>query len=102
MARQKPTDEIATLRKQREELDARLKAAEARQKEKDRQDGERRKTIAGSAALEYATAHPHSEFARIFSDLITKRTGRPADRELFRTFLTLTGSENHSENSSET
>jgi hypothetical protein len=87
MSRQKPTDEIETLRRQREQLDARLKAAEARKKEKDRSDDLRRKAIAGSLALEYIAANPGSEFARVFSDLVNKAVSRSIDRALFAALL---------------
>lgn len=102
MARQKPTDEIQTLRKQREQLDARLKAAEGRQKEKDRQDDQRRKAIAGALALEHAAANPHSEFTRLLSDLLDKRISRPLDRALFPALLCPTESKDARLNSSHT
>ena len=87
MARQKPTDEIEFLRKQREQLDARLKAAEARRKEKDRRDDQRRKAIAGTLTLEYIAANRDSEFTRVFAELLDTRISRPQDRALFAALL---------------
>jgi hypothetical protein len=92
MARQKVDDEIALLRKQREELDNRLKAAEARQKEKARLADERRKTLAGGVALEFAAANPDSEFARVLSDQLDKHVTRTTDRALFPALSTSTAS----------
>ena len=102
MARQKITDEIEQLRKQREQLDAKLKAAEAKQKEKERQDNERRNVIAGALVLEHIAANPDSEFARVFADLINKAVSRSIDRALFSALLSPKGSESPSTNSSET
>jgi len=95
MARQKPSDEIEALRKQRELLDARLKAAEARQKEKDRQLDERRKVVAGALVLEFVAANPASEAARVFAELLDKHLTRAADRALFPALLPLKGPEAH-------
>jgi hypothetical protein len=83
MARQKPGDEIEMLRKQREQLDARLKAAEARRKEKEQQQNERRKMIVGTIVLEFMAANPDSEVARTISGLLDKQIPRPTDRALF-------------------
>jgi hypothetical protein len=83
MARQKVADEIQALLQQRAKLDARLKAAEARQKEKEEQQDQRRKMVAGTVALEYIAANPDTEFSRLFSDLLDKHVTRPTDRSLF-------------------
>jgi hypothetical protein len=83
MARQKVADEITALLQQRAKLDARLKAAEARQKEKEEQQDQRRKMVAGAVALEYIAANPDTEFARLFSDLLDRHLTRPMDRALF-------------------
>jgi hypothetical protein len=87
MARQKIADEIEALRRHREQLDAKLKAAEAKQKDKERQDNERRKVIAGGLVLEHIAANPDSEFARVFSDLVNKAVSRSIDRALFSALL---------------
>jgi hypothetical protein len=83
MARQKVADQIAALRQQRAKLDARLKAAEALQKEKEQLQEERRRLIAGTVALEYIAANPDTDFARLFSDLLKRHITRPMDRALF-------------------
>jgi hypothetical protein len=83
MARHKVADEIEQLRKQREQIDARLKAAEARQKEKEQQEEERRKTLAGTVALRFMAANPDNELTRVLSDLLDKYITRPSDRALF-------------------
>lgn len=93
MARQKVIDEIEALRKQRELLDARLKAAQARQKEKDRQQDQRRKLLAGTLVLEFVAANPDSEVARLLGQLLDKRLTRSTDRALFPALPPLQGSE---------
>jgi hypothetical protein len=87
MSRQKPIDEIEALRKQREQIGVRLKEASARRKVKERRDEQRRKTIAGTLALEYVAANPQSEFASVFAELLTERLSRVQDRALFTALL---------------
>lgn len=56
MARQKIADEIEALRQHRDQLDARLKAAQARQKQKQFEQNERRKMVVGTIVLEFIAA----------------------------------------------
>jgi len=102
MARQKVADEIEALRKQREQLDARLKAAEARQKERERQQDDRRKLLAGNIALEFMAEHPASDFTRVLSGLLDKQLTRPTDRALFPALPSSKASLSAEENSAKT
>jgi hypothetical protein len=83
MARQKIEHEIEALRRQREQLDAKLKAAEAKQKQKEFEQSERRKMVVGTIVLEFMAANPSSDVAHAVSDLLDKQVTRPADRALF-------------------
>lgn len=83
MPRQKPTDKIETLRRKRAELDAQLKAAEARANETARKADTRRKVIAGALAVEHMEKNPNSEFANVLGRLLNEYVVRPADRALF-------------------
>ena len=83
MPRQKPTDKLEALKLKREQIDAQLKALEARQKEGDRKADTRRKVIAGALALEHMGKNGESEFARVMRSLLAEYVTRPADRALF-------------------
>ncbi|OYV24712.1 MAG: hypothetical protein B7W99_00870 [Rhodospirillales bacterium 20-58-10] len=82
MPRQKPTDRIEALRQKRAQLDAQLKAAEARATEQARKEDTRRKVIAGALALEHMSKNPNSEFAKIMGKLLDEYV-RTNDRYLF-------------------
>lgn len=77
------TGRIETLRKKRDQLNARIKDAEARERQKKRKEDTRRKIIAGALALEHMAENPDSEFAKTLGKLIFRYVKKPKDRELF-------------------
>src|SRR3984957_15236245 len=83
MARRSTTDRLETLRQKRDQLDAQLRALEARKKQAERKSDTRRKVIAGALALEHFEANRDSEFARILFRLLDEYVVRPYDRGLF-------------------
>jgi hypothetical protein len=87
MPRRPTTDKLQSLRKQRDQLDARMKLLESRKKQAERKADTRRKVIAGALALEHFEANRDSEFARVLFRLMDEYVTRPYDRVLFP-FLT--------------
>jgi hypothetical protein len=83
MPRKSAADRLQTLREKREQLDAQLKALEARNKQAERKADTRRKVIAGALALEHYEKNPDSEFHRIIFRLLDEYVVRPHDRALF-------------------
>ena len=83
MPRKSTADRLYTLRQKREQLDAQLRALEARNKQAERKADTRRKVIAGALALEHYEKNPNSEFRRIIFRLLDEYVLRPHDRALF-------------------
>jgi len=83
MPRKSTADRLKTLREKREQLDAQLRALEARNKQAERKADTRRKVIAGALALEHYEKNPESEFHRILFRLLDEYVMRPHDRALF-------------------
>ena len=83
MPRKSAADRLKTLRQKREQLDAQLRALEARNKQAERKADTRRKVIAGALALEHYEKNPDSEFHRIIFRLLDEYVVRPHDRALF-------------------
>jgi hypothetical protein len=83
MPRKSTTDRLQTLRQKRDQLDAQLRALEARSKQAQRKADTRRKVIAGALALEHFEANRDSEFARVLFRLMDEYVVRPHDRPLF-------------------
>jgi hypothetical protein len=83
MPRKSAADRLTTLRHKREQLDAQLRALEARNKQAERKADTRRKVIAGALALEHYAKNPDSEFHRIIFRLLDEYVLRPHDRALF-------------------
>jgi hypothetical protein len=83
MARRTNTDRLQILRDKRDQLDAQLRALEARTKKAERKADTRRKVIAGALALEHFEANRDSEFGRIMFRLLDEYVVRPHDRALF-------------------
>ena len=83
MPRRSTTDRLETLRQKRDQLDAQLRALEARSKQAERKADTRRKVIAGALALEHFEANRDSEFGRIMFRLLDEYVVRPHDRALF-------------------
>jgi len=83
MTRRTTTDRLDLLRRKRDQLDAQMKALEARNKQTERKADTRRKVIAGALALEHFEANRDSEFGRIMFRLLDEYVVRPHDRALF-------------------
>lgn len=83
MARRTTTDRLELLREKRAQLDAQMRALEARNKKAERKADTRRKVIAGALALEHFEANRDSEFGRIMFRLLDEYVVRPHDRALF-------------------
>ena len=83
MPRRNPTDRLELLRQKRDQLDAQLKALEARRKQGERKADTRRKVIAGALALEHFQANRNTEFGRVMFRLLDEYVIRPHDRALF-------------------
>jgi hypothetical protein len=83
MPRKSTADRLKTLRERREQLDAQLRALEARSKQAEPKADTRRKVIAGALALEHYEKNPDSEFHRIIFRLLNEYVVRPHDRALF-------------------
>jgi len=74
---------INKLQQKRQQIDAQLQDAKARQKQQKRKDDTRRKIIAGGLALSHAEANPDSEFNHIMLRMIQHSVTRKSDRALF-------------------
>jgi hypothetical protein len=83
MARRNTTDRLELLRQKRDQLDAQLKALEARKKLGERKADTRRKVIAGALALEHFEKNRDSQFGRVMLRLLDEYLVRPHDRALF-------------------
>src|SRR3954451_25002691 len=83
MPRSSSTDRLELLRQKRDQIDAQLKALEARNKQAERKADTRRKVIAGALALEHFEKNRDSEFARTLFRLLDEYVVRPHDRALF-------------------
>jgi hypothetical protein len=83
MPRRNTTDRLELLRQKRDQLDAQLKALEARNKLDERKADTRRKVIAGALALEHFEKNRDSEFGRVMFRLLDEYVVRPHDRALF-------------------
>jgi hypothetical protein len=83
MPRKSTAERLKTPRDKREQLDAQLRALEARNKQAERRADTRRKVIAGALALEHYEKNPDSEFHRIIFRLLDEYVVRPHDRALF-------------------
>jgi hypothetical protein len=77
------TDRLDLLRRKRDQLDAQLRALEARNKQAERKADTRRKVIAGALALEHLEKNRDSEFGRVLFRLLDEYVVRPYDRTLF-------------------
>jgi hypothetical protein len=83
MPRKSTADRLETLRRKREQLDAQMKALEARRNQAERKADTRRKVIAGALAMEHFEANRDSEFGRVMFRLLDEYVVRPHDRMLF-------------------
>ena len=71
------------LQKRKAQIDAQLKALNARKAETERKADTRRKVIAGALALEHMKRNAGSEFAKVLHGLLNTEVTRPTDRALF-------------------
>jgi len=83
MAHPKVGDELDALLKRREKLEAKIKEAQARQKEQERIEEEKRRTIAGTIFLTFLESNPDSDLSRQLVELLNQQLTKSADRELF-------------------
>ena len=83
MPRRSSTDRLELLRQKRDQIDAQLKALEARNKQAECKADTRRKVIAGALALEHFEKNRNSEFARTLLRLLDEYVVRRHDRVLF-------------------
>jgi hypothetical protein len=83
MARQKPSDQLATLEKQRKELDDKLKEARAKAEAEAKEKHRRKAELVGLIALKELEANPSGEFASALRDLLHTGVTRAADRAEF-------------------
>lgn len=88
MARLNASDRKAALEVKRAQLDAQLKALEAREKETARKEDTRRKVVAGAIALEHLEKHAKTGWAKEFRDLLDKFV-EPRNRHLFAFLATV-------------
>ena len=65
------------------QIDAKLKAIKARERNQERKKDTRRKIIIGALALEHTNKNPHSEFAKKMHSLINEYTIDDKSRALF-------------------
>lgn len=83
MARPKATAELEALRRQQIELAQKIKEAEARERQREKADAERRERIAGRILLAHLAAYPDSAEAKLLHFLLDAALVKPADRALF-------------------
>lgn len=76
------TNRIEKLLKQREQIEAQIKAAKAKDRARSRKDDTRRKVIVGALALSHMEHHPEGPFARELQALLLAHVTRPQDRLL--------------------
>ncbi len=65
------------------QIDTKLKAIKARERNQERKNDTRRKIIIGALALEHTNKNPHSEFAKKVHSLINEYTIDDKSRALF-------------------
>ena len=74
---------LEKLKKQQEQLAAKIKDHQARNRAKSRKDDTRRKIIAGALALHHLEKNPHSPFAQTLTRLLDEYVTKPHERALF-------------------
>ena len=83
MPRQKGVSQLDVLRRKQAELAEQLKAAEAREREREKQTEGRRREIVGTVIVEHLRAEPESALAKSVMELLGRKLMRPGDRALF-------------------
>lgn len=74
--------QLAKLLKQREQLNRRIKNAQAKQRIKRKKDDTRRKIIVGAIVKNHMKIHPQDPLTEALRKIITEHAKRPKDREL--------------------
>lgn len=83
MPRLKSADKLEALRRQQTEIAAKLKEAEAADREQRKEQDRKRQELAGRAAITILEQRPDSEAAKILRDALGSQIKRAADRALF-------------------
>jgi hypothetical protein len=83
MPRPDSKTQLEALRQQQIELGRKIKEAEAEARRKEREKDERRKLLAGAAALAEIAVHPDSPFAVTLVNLLDHGLTKAPDRSLF-------------------
>ena len=83
MARQKPADQVETLKKQQAALAAKLKEASAKAREHEKELYWRKCELAGAVALNEMDANPKGAFATALHALMHTGITKASDRALF-------------------
>jgi hypothetical protein len=83
MPKQKPSAQVATLRRQQAELMAKLKEAQTKAREEEKEIERRKNELAGWVALRESEANPSGAFAVALGDLLNAGLTKTANRALF-------------------
>ena len=74
---------VEQLKAKKAQIDAQLKAAQARERAQKRKDDTRRKIIVGALIQQHAELNPNSDFTRTVLKLIQQHVTTDKDRALF-------------------
>jgi hypothetical protein len=88
MPRQKGVTQLDILRRKQAEIAEQLQAAEAKEREKEKQNEVRRRELWGAIVADHIRAEPDSVLAKASIELLSIKLTRPADRALFADLLT--------------
>ena len=78
----KQNPRLAKLIQQRDQINARIRDAQSRQRSQERKNDTRRKVITGAIALTHMEMHPHSNFAIELRRLLHQHVSKPKERDL--------------------
>jgi hypothetical protein len=87
MPRQKGITQLDILRRKQAEIAEQLEVAEAKEREKEKQNEARRREIWGAIIADHIRAEPESVLAKASIELLSIKVTRPADRALFADLL---------------
>jgi hypothetical protein len=100
MPRKKGVTSLELLRRKHAELADQLKAAEAKQRERERQLDIRRKELLGTVVADYLKEADDTPLAKTLFELVSQKLTKPADRALFPNLPAARSSRGISEKSS--
>jgi hypothetical protein len=83
MPRQKGVTSLELLRRKHAELADQLKAAEVKERERERQRDIRRKELLGAVVSDYLKEAGDTPLAKTLFELVSEKLTKPADRALF-------------------